>query len=167
MTVTAHLIGYPRIGPERELKWALERAGTAASRAPRSTARWLSSAERISRSNGAIGSAVDDYFLYDEVLETALMFGIVPDGRGTQLRTDPFAVLTALARGARARSVGDDEVVRHELPLRRSRAERANRRIQPAALASAHVRGGRDLGTVGPVQPGQAQPAGRGERFGP
>ena len=26
MSVTAQLIGYPRIGPNRELKWALERA---------------------------------------------------------------------------------------------------------------------------------------------
>ena len=46
----------------------------------------------------AIGSAVDDYFLYDEVLETALMLGIAPAEAG-DLETDPFGVLTALARG--------------------------------------------------------------------
>ena len=101
MTVTAHLIGYPRIGPERELKWARSGPRTAASRAPRvrPPVAELRRAH-LEEQRGLIGSAVDDYFLYDEVLETALMFGIVPDGRGTQLRTDPFAVLTALARGA-------------------------------------------------------------------
>ena len=72
----------------------------------------------------AIGSAVDDYFLYDEVLETALMLGIAPAEVGDP-ETDAFGVLTALARGTpRARGVGDDEVVRHELPLRRPRDRR-------------------------------------------
>ncbi len=46
----------------------------------------------------AIGAAVDDYFLYDAVLETALMLGIAPAEAG-DLAADPFGVLTALARG--------------------------------------------------------------------
>ncbi|HET6381199.1 MAG TPA: 5-methyltetrahydropteroyltriglutamate--homocysteine S-methyltransferase, partial [candidate division Zixibacteria bacterium] len=46
-----------------------------------------------------VGSAVDDYFLYDAVLETALMFGIAPDWAAADLAGDPFAALTALARG--------------------------------------------------------------------
>ena len=46
----------------------------------------------------AIGSAVDDYFLYDEVLETALMLGIAP-AEAWRSRPMPSSVLTALARG--------------------------------------------------------------------
>ncbi|HEX5040063.1 MAG TPA: hypothetical protein VFW95_08020, partial [Candidatus Limnocylindria bacterium] len=97
MDVTAHLIGYPRIGPNRELKWALERAWSGRMEADAFDARIaeLRSAH-IREQRDAIGSAVDDFFLYDEVLETALMLGIVPrDVAGT----DAFATLTALARG--------------------------------------------------------------------
>jgi 5-methyltetrahydropteroyltriglutamate--homocysteine methyltransferase len=53
---------------------------------------------RISRKS-AIGSAVDDFFLYDEVLETALMLGICRAEEAASLTTDPFAALTGLARG--------------------------------------------------------------------
>ena len=100
MTITSHLIGYPRIGPARELKWALEK-------------RWSGRLERdvfeqqirdlraahLDEQRGLIGSAVDDYFLYDEVLETAMMLGMVPAELAADLGADPFAVLTALARG--------------------------------------------------------------------
>ena len=100
MTVTAHLIGYPRIGPERELKWALERArdgrieGAAFDRQVAELRRPDPGGE-----GGWIGSAVDDYFLYDEGLETALMFGIVPGGGGAPVEPDPFAVLSPAAPG--------------------------------------------------------------------
>jgi 5-methyltetrahydropteroyltriglutamate--homocysteine methyltransferase len=94
------LIGYPRIGPRRELKWALERAW-----AGRTTSEELLAETadlrraHIDEQRGLIGSAADDFFLYDEVLETALMLGIVPDEMRATLATDPFGVLTALARG--------------------------------------------------------------------
>ena len=45
------------------------------------------------------GSAADDYFLYDAVLETAMMLGIATPWAAEQLTSDPFAALTALARG--------------------------------------------------------------------
>ena len=100
MHIAAQLIGYPRIGPNRELKWALERAWSG-----RSTAADL--ATRVAELRQAhldeqaelVGSAVDDFFLYDEVLETALMLGIHPQG----LSDDPFELLTALARGTAQR----------------------------------------------------------------
>src|SRR5919204_259768 len=96
----AELIGYPRIGPQRELKWALERAWAGKT----STPDLLGEVDVLRRAHIAeqvdlLGSAADDFFLYDEVLETALMLGIAPEPMRAELGADPFAVLTALARG--------------------------------------------------------------------
>ncbi len=96
MQVVAQLTGYPHIGPNRELKWALERvwsgrleADAFASRAAELRAAHLAEQREL------VGSAVDDFFLYDEALETALMLGVRPSG----LAGSPFELLTALARG--------------------------------------------------------------------
>ena len=99
-TVIAQLIGYPRIGPNRELKWMLEHAWSGRTQRPELDQQIgeLRHAH-LREQRDLIGSAVDDFFLYDEVLETALMFGIVPHDLAAELATDPFAVLTALARG--------------------------------------------------------------------
>jgi 5-methyltetrahydropteroyltriglutamate--homocysteine methyltransferase len=56
-------------------------------------------AAHLAEQRELVGSAVDDFFLYDEVLETGLMLGIVPDELSGDLATDPFGVLTALSRG--------------------------------------------------------------------
>jgi 5-methyltetrahydropteroyltriglutamate--homocysteine methyltransferase len=100
MTITPQLTGYPRIGPNRELKWALERrwSGRLEPEAFDAQIRELRAAH-LDEQRGLIGSAVDDYFLYDEVLETALMLGIAPSELAGDLGADPFGVLTALARG--------------------------------------------------------------------
>ncbi len=102
--LSASLIGYPRIGPERELKWALERAWSG----KLSAADFAARVDGLRRAHldeqlGLIGSAVDDYFLYDAVLETAMMLGIVPEELRDALSDDPFGVLTALARGSSQR----------------------------------------------------------------
>jgi 5-methyltetrahydropteroyltriglutamate--homocysteine methyltransferase len=99
-TIQAHLIGYPRIGPNRELKWALERAWSGRTE-PDAFADRIHELRRahIDEQRDAIGSAVDDYFLYDEVLETALMLGIAPEPDAGRIGDDAFGVLTALARG--------------------------------------------------------------------
>ncbi len=104
MDVTAQLIGFPRIGPNRELKWTLERmwSGRLEREAFEAQVRDLRAAH-TDEQRDLIGSAVDDFFLYDEVLETALMLGSVPRDLAGELETDPFAVLTALARGAPGR----------------------------------------------------------------
>jgi 5-methyltetrahydropteroyltriglutamate--homocysteine methyltransferase len=100
MNITAQLTGYPRIGPARELKWALERRWSGRL-APQDFDARIGElrAAHLDEQRGLIGSAVDDYFLYDEVLETAMMLGVVPREFAGELDTDPFAVLTALARG--------------------------------------------------------------------
>jgi 5-methyltetrahydropteroyltriglutamate--homocysteine methyltransferase len=96
LEITAQLIGYPRIGPNRELKWALERmwSGRLAPDAFATRVDELRAAH-LAEQVEAIGSAVDDFFLYDELLETALMLGVRP----ADLDGDPFELLTALARG--------------------------------------------------------------------
>ena len=100
MTIAAQLTGYPRIGPARELKWALERSWSGRLAPDDFDARIRElRAAHLDEQLGLIGSAVDDYFLYDEVLETAMMLGIAPNELAGQLENDPFAVLTALARG--------------------------------------------------------------------
>jgi 5-methyltetrahydropteroyltriglutamate--homocysteine methyltransferase len=98
--VTARLIGYPRIGPQRELKRALEQAW-AGSMAGVDFAERVAELRRahLDEQSRLVGSAVDDFFLYDEVLETAMMLGIAPEQLRERIADDAFGVLTALARG--------------------------------------------------------------------
>ncbi|MEP7082672.1 MAG: hypothetical protein ABI841_06815, partial [Chloroflexota bacterium] len=81
------------------MKWALERAWSG--QMPRdgfaSRADELRTAH-LAEQKAAIGSAVNDFFLYDEVLETALMLGVTPAWAG-DVGADAFGTLTALARG--------------------------------------------------------------------
>jgi 5-methyltetrahydropteroyltriglutamate--homocysteine methyltransferase len=100
MPVTAQLIGYPRIGQTRELKWALEKAWSGRLEPDAFAARVAELRQaHLAEQRELVGSAVDDYFLYDAVLETALMFGIAPAWAASDLRANPFAALTAVARG--------------------------------------------------------------------
>ncbi|MGH8934925.1 MAG: 5-methyltetrahydropteroyltriglutamate--homocysteine S-methyltransferase [Acidimicrobiia bacterium] len=95
MNVIPQLIGYPRIGPQRELKRVLEAAW--ADRLPTFDTRVAElRASHLAEQQALVGSAVDDFFLYDEVLETAMMFGLVPDAFRD---LEPFQALSALARG--------------------------------------------------------------------
>ncbi len=100
MTVHARLIGYPRIGPRRELKWTLESAwaGKIGPVELEGRIHQLRKAH-LKEQRGLVGSAVDDFFLYDEVLETAMMFGLVPESPTEE--AEPFEALTELARGSR------------------------------------------------------------------
>jgi 5-methyltetrahydropteroyltriglutamate--homocysteine methyltransferase len=102
MSVLHQLIGYPRIGPNRELKWALERRWSGRMTAPEFDARVAElRAAHLAEQRSLVGSAVDDYFLYDEVLETAMMFGAGADLAAAD--GDEFDRLTALARGTSER----------------------------------------------------------------
>src|SRR5438128_1434987 len=102
MAIVAQLVGYPRIGPSRELKWALERCWAGRS----SPSEFLEKvhdlrAAHLAEQQELIGSAVDDFFVYDEVLETAMMFGA--DSAAPATAVDDFDRLTALARGTPSR----------------------------------------------------------------
>ena len=94
-----HLVGYPRIGDQRQLKKALEGAWSGSMNRDEFDARIAGlRAEHLAEQRSLAGVAVDDFWLYDEVLETAIQLGIVPD----RLRTEDYAfeVVTKLARGS-------------------------------------------------------------------
>src|SRR4029079_9617400 len=97
MKAVPQLIGYPRIGPNRELKWLLERrwAGRIAARDFDARVAELR-ALHLAEQRELIGSAVDDFFLYDEALASAVMFGA---GSQAASAGDRFEQLSALARG--------------------------------------------------------------------
>jgi 5-methyltetrahydropteroyltriglutamate--homocysteine methyltransferase len=96
VNINAQLIGYPRIGANRELKWALERMWSGRL-TPDAFATRVDELRltHLAEQRETIGSAVDDFFLYDELLETALMLGVRP----RDLDGAPFELLTAVARG--------------------------------------------------------------------
>ena len=94
---STHISGYPRIGPSRELKWALEHhwSGKIDRREFEKRLGELRRAH-LDEQRTIAGAATDDFFLYDEALETAMMLGLVPDWARDD---DPFEVLTGLSRG--------------------------------------------------------------------
>ena len=102
MTIAANL-GYPRIGPRRELKTALEAHW--AGRAPE--AELLATAAKLRRESRAFQAGIGishipsgDFALYDHVLETACALGVIPDGYGWDGEGPAsLATLFALARG--------------------------------------------------------------------
>lgn len=104
MTIAANL-GYPRIGPKRELKTALEAfwAGEATEAELHSTAAALRAGARaLQQGSGISHVPAADFALYDHVLETACAFGLVPQGYGWSGEGPvPLATMFALARGAR------------------------------------------------------------------
>ncbi len=110
MALTANL-GYPRIGPNRELKWAVEKywAGQMdddallAQAAEVRRAAWQAQAKR-----GIDLIPSNDFTLYDHVLDHALMFGVVPSRFGWQGGAPDLGLYFAMARGT-------DDVVACEL----------------------------------------------------
>ncbi|MCX8134278.1 MAG: 5-methyltetrahydropteroyltriglutamate--homocysteine S-methyltransferase [Roseococcus sp.] len=104
MTIAANL-GYPRIGPRRELKTALEAHW--AGQIPESELLQRAAALRATARAQQLGAGIShipsgDFALYDHVLETACAFGLIPEGYGWSGEGPvPLATLFALARGAR------------------------------------------------------------------
>jgi 5-methyltetrahydropteroyltriglutamate--homocysteine methyltransferase len=104
MTIAANL-GFPRIGPRRELKTALESywSGQAGGQDLLSTAAALRAGARAVQQGGGISHIPSaDFALYDHVLETACAVGAIPPGYGWS-GEGPVSLPTlfALARGAR------------------------------------------------------------------
>jgi 5-methyltetrahydropteroyltriglutamate--homocysteine methyltransferase len=102
MTHTTYL-GFPRIGRRRELKRALENYWRDGDAKPLlDTARELRQRHwQLARAAGIHTVAVNDFSLYDHVLDTALLFDAVPDRYRPVLRNDPLAGYFAMARGNR------------------------------------------------------------------
>ncbi|WP_431282354.1 5-methyltetrahydropteroyltriglutamate--homocysteine S-methyltransferase [Humitalea sp. 24SJ18S-53] len=104
MTIAATL-GYPRVGPRRELKTALESfwAGTTTEADLLASAAALRAGARAVQQGAGIQHVPSgDFALYDHVLETACALGAIPDGYGWS-GDGPASIATmfALARGAR------------------------------------------------------------------
>ncbi len=96
-------LGTPRIGPRRELKFALESfwAGTLSEQALLETAAALRAANWArQKSLGATVIPSNDFSLYDQVLDTSVMVGAVPDIYGWKGGPVSLATYFAMARGA-------------------------------------------------------------------
>ncbi len=156
---TARLIGYPRIGPARELKWALERAWSGRTTSAEFIARAAELRDaHLDEQRRLVGSAVDDYFVYDEVLETVLQLGLVPDDLRELLTDDPFEALTVLARGSEEREAWEmtkwfDTNYHYVVP------EISGRSPAPGAAAMARADRRRGVGHPGAIQHRQAEQA--------
>ena len=110
MTVTVATLGFPRIGPKRELKIALEShwSGKTDAAALLATAADLrAKAWARQRELGADIIPSNDFSLYDHVLDTSAMVGAVPAIYGWQGGPVGLATYFAMARGAQGGDGGD------------------------------------------------------------
>ena len=106
--LTTANLGFPRIGRDRQLKWALERhwRGELDGNGLRATARLLRSTHWQLQANRGIDRIPSgDFSLYDHVLDTAVTLGAVPGRFGSpiDLSTGDAAALATyfrIARGA-------------------------------------------------------------------
>jgi len=96
-------LGTPRIGPRRELKFALESYWTGKS----TEAQLLEAAAGLRTANWArqksLGATVipsNDFSLYDHVLDTSVMVGAIPDVYAWTTGPVPLHTYFAMARGA-------------------------------------------------------------------
>ncbi|MGH3945887.1 MAG: hypothetical protein ACRDRY_12130 [Pseudonocardiaceae bacterium] len=100
-TIGATVLGYPRIGPRRELKRAVERywAGSLDRAGLRAVEAGLRRETWIGLRDAGLGSVPGNTFsYYDHVLDTTRMVGAVP-ARFTALGLDRLDTMFAMARG--------------------------------------------------------------------
>jgi len=109
MTVTVATLGFPRIGPRRELKVALESFWSGQS----SEAELLEAAAGLrtaawarQRALGADWLPSNDFSLYDHVLDTSLMLGAIPERYGKAAGDADLATYFAMARGTTGADAG-------------------------------------------------------------
>jgi 5-methyltetrahydropteroyltriglutamate--homocysteine methyltransferase len=103
MTVNVATLGFPRIGPKRELKTALESywSGKSDASALLSVAAELrAQAWKRQRDLGTTIIPSNDFSLYDHVLDTTAMVGAVPSVYGSVARPISLTTYFAMARGA-------------------------------------------------------------------
>ena len=107
--IASGILGYPRMGSRRQLKWALERywAGQG------SEADLLRQAAEIRRENwdaqrrcGASWVAVGDFSLYDHVLDLSLQLGVIPARFSSPTSERDLTTYFLMARGKAAGVAG-------------------------------------------------------------
>jgi hypothetical protein len=120
MTVTIATLGFPRIGPRRELKHALEsfwsgKTGEAAlleSAAGLRTAAWARQTAL-----GADWLPSNDFSLYDHVLDLSVMLGAIPARYGAADGEATLGTYFAMARGTTGQAGGSHEGCAHSHSL--------------------------------------------------
>ena len=106
MSITVSTLGFPRIGPRRELKGALERfwAGKINGQSLLADAAGLRAASWArQRSLGVTHIPSNDFSLYDHVLDTSVMVGAIPEiygWRGGEVSIDTYFAMARGTRGA-------------------------------------------------------------------
>ncbi|ENV48203.1 5-methyltetrahydropteroyltriglutamate-homocysteine S-methyltransferase [Acinetobacter brisouii CIP 110357] len=102
MTIQTHILGYPRIGAKRELKFAEEAYWKGES----TQAEFLSKAQAIEASNwqaqvdaGLSLLTVGDFVFYDSILTHAVRLGIIPPRFDEAAKLNPVDQQFYLARG--------------------------------------------------------------------
>lgn len=100
--MNAHVLGFPRMGANRELKWALEKYW----RGECSNEQLIAVADELKERHWAIQIdagldliTVGDFSLYDHVLDTAVMVGAVPERFEWDGQTVGLTLYFHLARG--------------------------------------------------------------------
>ena len=112
MSITVSGLGFPRIGPRRELKTALEASwsGKIEPEALVATAKELRAANwKRQKDLGLTSIPSNDFSFYDQVLDTAAMVGAVPEIYGWTGGTVDLKTYFAMARG----TLGKSEVCEH------------------------------------------------------
>jgi 5-methyltetrahydropteroyltriglutamate--homocysteine methyltransferase len=102
MTVTVATLGFPRIGPRRELKFALENYWSGKSGQDellQSAAALRSAAWARQKALGADWLPSNDFSLYDHVLDTSVMLGAIPERYGVPDGEADLDAYFAMARG--------------------------------------------------------------------
>ncbi|HKY38800.1 MAG TPA: 5-methyltetrahydropteroyltriglutamate--homocysteine S-methyltransferase [Polyangiaceae bacterium] len=102
VAIASGVLGYPRMGSRRELKWALERywSGQAdEADLKRQAAQIRRQGWEAQQRSGAAWVAVGDFALYDHVLSLALELGIVPERFGGASAPRDIDTYFSMARG--------------------------------------------------------------------
>jgi len=97
-----HNLGFPRMGANRELKFALESywRGELAETELNAVAKALRQQHwQWQANNGLDYIPTGDFSLYDQMLDTSLMLGVVPERFGTQANPADSATYFRMARG--------------------------------------------------------------------
>src|ERR1700738_3057749 len=113
-TIAVATLGTPRIGPRRELKLALESfwSGASDEKTLRDTAAELRAANWARQKK--LGVSIipsNDFSFYDQVLDTSVMVGAIPQAYGWKGGAAPLATYFAMARGAQGEA--HDEACGH------------------------------------------------------
>ncbi|MGZ5601342.1 MAG: 5-methyltetrahydropteroyltriglutamate--homocysteine S-methyltransferase, partial [Methylobacter sp.] len=91
--IKIHNLGFPRLGENRELKFALERywhgeidyAALQATAAELRQRHW-----QLQANNGLDFIPVGDFSYYDHVLDTSVMLGVIPERFGSVIDLDSY-----------------------------------------------------------------------------